>query len=435
MCWSTMPVPDSPLHNTLHGTSHRLSCSTAATAAEQEGCDRQYQRRSRVSGVVLSACLLVLTPLPLASAMAADDSATLTQKKQASQADLKRLKNEITAMQGELKTTAAQRSDTRNGLEKIERQLNDTRQQTGKLEDERDDIKQQLVSLTKQRDTLSRQQTAQKAAVAEEMAALYRLGRQPELKLLLNQDDPARLERLQVYLNHLSTSRRQALEKLAQLNDSLEKTRSELITRQTRLTDVQKGLERQAKTLIAQQNERSALLRTLDARYASHEARIAELDQDRAHANQMIQTLGERLKSIKSAPPPKTRITRAMGKMDWPAPGRVITAYGGGEGVNRDGVLIQATQGTAVTAPHAGRVVFADWMRGYGNLLIIDHGDNVLTLYAHLASFSVGPGDSLSRGQQLGSVGSSGGRDGPALYFEVRRAGQPVNPQRWLSSR
>ena len=107
--------------------------------------------------------------------------------------------------------------------------------QTGKLEDERDDIKQQLVALTRKREALSQQQTAQKAAVAEEMAALYRLGRQPELKLLLNQDDPARLERLQVYLNHLSVSRRAALERLAELNQSLADTRAQLLARQTRL--------------------------------------------------------------------------------------------------------------------------------------------------------------------------------------------------------
>ena len=433
-----MPRPDSR----LHGAPFGASCLSPSPSKPLGLGDRPriFKRRSRVSGVVLSAWLLSLAPLALGpvvatTAQAADDTATLTQKKQASQEDLKRLKSEIQAMQGELKATAARRSDTRNGLEKIERQLNATRQQTGKLEDERDDIKQQLVALTRKREALSQQQTAQKAAVAEEMAALYRLGRQPELKLLLNQDDPARLERLQVYLNHLSESRRAALERLAELNQSLADTRAQLLARQTRLDDVQAGLKRQASQLIAQQNERAALLRKLDARYASHEAKIAELDQDRAHANQLIQTLEKRLKSIKSAPPPRTRITRAMGKMDWPAPGKVISAYGRGEGVNRDGVLIRATQGTAVTAPHAGRVVFADWMRGYGNLLILDHGDNVLTLYAHLASFSVGPGDSLSRGQQLGSVGSSGGRDGPALYFEVRRSGQPTDPSRWLSRR
>ncbi|AZV32434.1 peptidase M23 [Cobetia sp. ICG0124] len=431
-----MPVPDSPLQGAPSGVPGASPGPDACLASGPGRRYRFFKRRSPVSGVVLSACLLLMTPLLApSSALAADSSATLTQKKQASEADLKRLKHEIQAMQGELKATAARRSDTRNGLEKIERQLNETRQQTGRLEDERDDITQQLTRLTRQRETLIQQQTAQKAAVAEEMAALYRLGRQPELKLLLNQDDPARLERLQVYLNHLSDSRRQALERLARLDASLASTRASLLARQTRLEEVQQGLKQQASKLMAQQNERAALLRTLDARYASHEAKIAELDQDRAHANQMIQTLEKRLKAIKSAPPPRTRITRAMGKMDWPAPGRVISAYGGGEGVNRDGVLIQASQGTPVTAPHAGRVVFADWMRGYGNLLIIDHGDNVLTLYAHLASFSVGPGDSLSRGQQLGSVGSSGGRDGAALYFEVRRAGKPVNPQRWLSSR
>jgi len=227
-----MPRPDSR----LHGAPFGASCLSPSPSKPLGLGDRPriFKRRSRVSGVVLSAWLLSLAPLALGpvvatTAQAADDTATLTQKKQASQEDLKRLKREIQAMQGELKATAARRSDTRNGLEKIERQLNATRQQTGKLEDERDDIKQQLVALTRKREALSQQQTAQKAAVAEEMAALYRLGRQPELKLLLNQDDPARLERLQVYLNHLSESRRAALERLAELNQSLADTRAQLL--------------------------------------------------------------------------------------------------------------------------------------------------------------------------------------------------------------
>ena len=169
-----MPRPDSR----LHGAPFGASCLSPSPSKPLGLGDRPriFKRRSRVSGVVLSAWLLSLAPLALGpvvstTAQAADDTATLTQKKQASQEDLKRLKREIQAMQGELKATAARRSDTRNGLEKIERQLNATRQQTGKLEDERDDIKQQLVALTRKREALSQQQTAQKAAVAEEMAS------------------------------------------------------------------------------------------------------------------------------------------------------------------------------------------------------------------------------------------------------------------------
>ena len=88
-----------------------------------------------------------------------------------------------------------------------------------------------------------------------------------------------------------------------------------------------------------------------------------------------------------------------------------------------------------MTAVHTGRVVFADWMRGFGNLLIIDHGDQIMTLHAHLQQFSVRPGQQVSRGDEIGRVGVSGGQNRAALYFEVRRGGEPINPQRWIARR
>jgi len=113
----------------------------------------------------------------------------------------------------------------------------------------------------------------------------------------------------------------------------------------------------------------------------------------------------------------------------------VLSRFGAGEGVDRDGLLIKAAAGSPVKAVHAGRVVFADWMRGFGNLLIIDHGDGVMTLHAHLQHFTVSPGDAVTVGQTIAAVGVSGGRTTPALYFAVRRNGEPIDPSTWIARR
>jgi septal ring factor EnvC (AmiA/AmiB activator) len=113
----------------------------------------------------------------------------------------------------------------------------------------------------------------------------------------------------------------------------------------------------------------------------------------------------------------------------------MLATYGNGDGVDRNGMLIGAAAGTPVSAVHAGRVVFANWMRGFGNLLIVDHGDNVMTLYAHLQRFDVEVGAQVTRGDTLAAVGDSGGRDSPALYFEVRKDGDPIDPSDWIARR
>lgn len=97
--------------------------------------------------------------------------------------------------------------------------------------------------------------------------------------------------------------------------------------------------------------------------------------------------------------------------------------------------MIQASAGTPVTAVHQGRVVFADWMRGFGNLLIIDHGDHMMTLYAHLQRFSISPGQAVQRGDEIGRVGDTGGQSRAGLYFEVRQRGEPTNPEQWIARR
>jgi len=158
------------------------------------------------------------------------------------------------------------------------------------------------------------------------------------------------------------------------------------------------------------------------------------LNEDREQAEQRLREIQAELARL-DEPTPSTQITRTQGDLPWPVQGDITADFQRRDGVHYNGIVIRASAGTTVNAVHTGRVVFADWMRGFGNLLIIDHGDQIMTLYAHLQQFNARPGQQVDSGDAIGQVGNSGGQSRDALYFEVRRRGEPINPQRWIARR
>ncbi|WP_110649008.1 murein hydrolase activator EnvC family protein [Salinicola peritrichatus] len=353
---------------------------------------------------------------------------------QEARARLDSLATDIQALQGKLEDTQAARGDAQDELKQVETAIGDTHRRMDELQAERRRLDDEVATLDRQRETLDAEREQQRQALARQFDALYRLGATPQLKLLLNQDDPAEVDRLQHYLNALSSARQQRLEQLRELNQRLDENLAAIEQRRTRLDEVHADLEQQRQRLASNLRERKALVAKLDARYDSEQSRLEDLNQDRAHVERLLDRMQKELANLQK-PPPSTDIQKTRGDLPWPVQGSMLSSYGSGDGVNRNGILIGAPAGTAVKAVHAGRVVFANWMRGFGNLLILDHGDGILTLYAHLQQFTVDPGQQVANGQTVGAVGNTGGQSQPALYFEVRQNGDPINPNRWIARR
>lgn len=364
--------------------------------------------------------------LGLASPLAAQPS------EREAQARLDALGEELKAVSAQLSTTREARDEASEALREVETALAETHRRLDALQAERRALGDEIASLEARRDQLAAERTEQVEALSAQLDALYRLGRTPQLKLLLNQDDPARLDRLQTYLNRLARARNKRLDALARLDAELADTRRALSQRVERLEAVAEELAARSTTLAEQMSERATLVARLDERFASEQARLATLAQDRAHAERTLREVQERLARLER-PPPSTAIEQTRGELPWPVQGSIASTFHEGAGVHRNGLLIRAAAGTPVKAVHAGRVVFADWMRGFGNLLIVDHGDRVMTLHAHLQHFTAGVGAAVSRGDTLGAVGDSGGQQRPGLYFEVRRGGDPIDPRRWIA--
>ena len=371
---------------------------------------------------------VALLALCLAAPLAAQPS------ERAARERLDAIGSEIQGVSRRLTTTREAQAEASQGLRRVETALAETHRRLDLLQEEREELGDVIVTLERRRDLLEAERADQVEALNIQLDALYRLGQSPQLKLLLNQDDPARLDRLQHYLNHLSRARNARLDELARLDTALGETRRKLDARGERLDALATELAARSSDLAEQMRERAALVADLDSRYASEQVRLTELEQDRAHAERVLRQVQEELARLER-PPPSTAIEQTRGDLPWPVQGNVASRFRAGDGVHRNGILIQAAEGTPVRAVHAGRVVFADWMRGFGNLLIIDHGDQVMTLHAHLQQFGVQVGQAVSRGDVLGAVGNSGGHQRPALYFEVRRGGDPIDPQSWIATR
>ncbi|WP_234287062.1 MULTISPECIES: peptidoglycan DD-metalloendopeptidase family protein [Halomonadaceae] len=361
-------------------------------------------------------------------------SALAQPSEQEAQERLDAIGSEIQALSRRLGQTREAQDEATQALRQVETALAETHARLDAIQADRRRLSDEIETLESARDALRAERAEQVEALNVQLDALYRLGLSPQLKLLLNQDDPARLDRLQTYLNHLARARNARLDEIARLDAQLSENHRELQARGERMGALADELAARSAELAERLAERERLVAELDARYSDEQSRLARLNRDRSEAEQVLERVREELARLQR-PPPSTAIERTRGDLPWPVQGNVTSNYRRGDGVHYNGILIEAREGTPVQAVHAGRVVFADWMRGFGNLLIIDHGDNVMTLYAHLQQFGTGVGQAVSRGDTLGTVGKSGGHTTPALYFEVRRNGDPIDPQAWIARR
>jgi septal ring factor EnvC (AmiA/AmiB activator) len=276
----------------------------------------------------------------------------------------------------------------------------------------------------------------QRADLSRQLREAYSLGRQERLKLLLNQEDPGRMGRVlsyQAYISrHRAASIRRMSDDIAQLlalESEVAREQGELQRRRSR----QRG-ERQRLQLV--RTQRRDLLGRLDRELSDQDRRLTGMRQDEAVLQRLVEQL-ER-KAAREEAVQREPMGQRRGKLPWPVQGRVATRFGASRapgGLKWDGVVINAEQGAEVSAVHHGRVAFADWLRGFGLLLILDHGDGFLSLYGFNQSLLKETGEWVDEGEAIALVGDSGGRSLPGLYFGIRRAGKPQNPRRWCVTR
>ncbi|HEY8385702.1 MAG TPA: peptidoglycan DD-metalloendopeptidase family protein [Porticoccaceae bacterium] len=296
-------------------------------------------------------------------------------------------------------------------------------------------LNQELAELAQRGTELEQQSKAQQQMIARDLEAAFRLGRAEPLKLLLNQEEPDQLNRTLKYYRYFIDARSARIEGYRALMAELETIEADIAGRQDELAASRLELESQQAALAASNTKRREVLAALDQELDSEQARLAELDQQRKELEDILARLQEAIHEL--AAPTSEPFPTLRGKLPWPTEGRILQAYGSMRAQNLPwtGWLIAADEGTAVNAVHPGRVVFSDYLRGHGLVLIIDHGDDYLSLYAHNQVLLKEPGDWVKQGERIALVGKSGGLEDSALYFEIRHNGRPQDPRNWLARR
>lgn len=295
----------------------------------------------------------------------------------------------------------------------------------------------ELATLEAEQVALEASLSTQREALAELVRAAYALGRHEQLKQLLAQDRVADLSRVLAYQGYLQRDRSARIEALlaelqalAELGERVQAQRDGLAARRDEQSAGIAALE-------AGRAERRVLLEDLERQTRDAAARRGALARDERALESLLERLRDVLADIPAQPDEARAFASRRGALPWPLQGAVVAGFGGTlpDGRRSNGLLLAGTAGAEVRVVSPGRVAFAEWLNGYGLLLIVDHGDGWMSLYAHNDALLKDAGDWVRAGEPVATVGSSGGQGRAALYFELRQGARPVDPRPWLQRR
>ena len=346
----------------------------------------------------------------------------------------KEVDKNIRELHGVLANITAERSQSEKQLQRVEKEIASLGREIRDISQRFRQTRKDLRQLQRQETKLAGNRTVQQNAVTASIRAAYLAGPESDssanIKVLLNQQDPARSARLQSYDRYINQQRTARIAEFNQTITSLQHVQLERQQLSQDLSKQQQSLSNRRSTLGNEQDKRKQLLASLDRKAQSGHQRLSRLKEERRELELIMNELQRRQQQPSGQPFAKVR-----GNLPWPVNGRI--RYGFGQ-KNSDsalplrGVYIDSRGGNEVRAVHDGKVVFSDWIRGYGMLLIVDHGNNYMTLYAHNATLLKQTGEQVLSGEAIATVGNSGGQPREGLYFEIRHNGTPVNPKRWL---
>lgn len=354
-------------------------------------------------------------------------------------ADVAKKTKELTGLQARIKRTSRKLNELKTKKNTLLSELKKLDMQYGKsavfLKQLEGHIKQQRIVLKKSQQQIEgklQQIDSQKHVLELQVKAAYGMGRNEKLKLMLNQQDPALSGRVMVYYDYLNKIRLKEISKinldLQQLQDLEAQRRKETVVLEEKLE--RRKLERTV--LLKTKAERKALLVKIKGQFASKKQQLSRYKASEKRLKSLISSLQQTMDDFPFEEGAVKEFAKLKGKLPWPTKGKLIKKFGAQRSDSKwDGVLIRASEGANIRVVTRGRVVYADWLRGYGLLTIIDHGKGYMTLYAFNQSLYKSVGDWVEAGTIIAAVGQSGGQTDTGLYFGIRKKGKPVDPVKW----
>nr|WP_153666045.1 peptidoglycan DD-metalloendopeptidase family protein [Shewanella intestini] len=345
------------------------------------------------------------------------------------QSELKSIQAQISKQQNVLKDTTKQREKLMSLLKSDEKAIANAAQKVNRTKKELTKLNSELITLNQQQQQLDTLRQEQQQTLSKQLSSAYLAGNHDYSKMLLNQQNPATIERMLTYYQYLNDARMKAISELKATKDKLETLKNQQRQQQQKLNATMLSQQKQAKSLSSEQAQRQRTLTQIQRTLSSKGAQLEQLQIEEASLKQIVTNAMQVAKSS----PSMSGLTTRRGSLKWPTKGRVTKKFGSlrsGQ-IHWKGTILSAPEGQNINAIAPGKVIYSDWLRGFGMVMVIDHGKGYMSLYGHAQALLREVGDAVSKGESIGLVGRSGGQTEPGLYFEIRHKGQAVNPARY----
>ncbi len=353
--------------------------------------------------------------------------------------DIAKKTTELTGLQAKIKQISRSVSNLKTKKNSLLTELKKLDMQYGKsavilrrLDDQANKLKHSIARNRQQIQKQQQQINSQKQDLENQVKAAYGMGRNERIKLMLNQQNPSLSGRMMVYYDYLNKAR---LKKIARIDEDMQALHDlelEHLKETTVLEDKLEKRKREQSVFLQTKIKHQTLLATIKKQVFSKKQQLSRFKLSEKKLKSLIYSLQQTLDDFPFEDGGVKEFAKLKGKLAWPVKGSLLKKFGAQRSGSRwDGVLIKAKEGADIRVVTRGRVVFADWLRGYGLLTIIDHGKDYMTLYAFNQSLYKTVGDWVEAGAVIATVGKSGGQSAAGLYFGIRKKGKPVNPVKW----
>ena len=350
----------------------------------------------------------------------------------------------LSKVQKQIHSTQKKLEKQRGELGTLEKQLREAEQNIGhlnkKLKDTEASLKVsqgKIASLQSEEKQLQKTLAKHQRILHAQIRSEYQYGGQQKLKLMLNQEQPEKLGRDLIYYDYLHRARLREMDKATQILQSVHQVRLEIQQAEENSRVVQEKLLNEKASLEIAQSKRKTAINALNKSVTTEKQKLSNLASDEKQLKDLLDKLRAALTDI-PAIDQNQGFSKSKGSLYWPVVGKPSNKFGqkrsnASSKLKWQGVFIPSSEGNNVRSIYHGRVAFAEWMRGLGLLVIVDHGDGFMSLYGHNQSLFKQVGEWVNAGEILANVGNSGGSNQAGLYFEIRKQGSPLNPAKWCT--
>lgn len=353
--------------------------------------------------------------------------------KQQKQSELKTLQKKIKQLQNTIAVKQDSKNQTIKQLRQIEKNIGSLNKKIKNSNRSIQSSNKHLKKLLLEDKKLNKSLKHNKASLEKQIYGAYTQGQNTQLQMIFNQQNPVKFQQQLMFYQYLTEQQSNVINAVNEDLISLQETQSKIKYEKKQLADKKQRFISQKKDLVSDKSKRKKIVSNLNTQLKKQGKHLDSLNEDAKQLKQLITSIND---IFKNSAQPKKPFKNLKGKLPWPLKGQLKTMYGHLKPLSNlkwQGHVIYAKEGQHVKAIASGVVAYADWLKGFGNLMIINHGDGYLSLYSHNQSLYKAPGETVTKGEIISSAGNSGGIKKSGIYFEIRKKGKPQNPSVWCS--